>query len=191
MCRVYNTIGCLNTIQFHLVKNNIDEFNSLNELISFQKNYHINRQKIISDHTSIVEKEKIILQKELSELSLGVSKRKKNLKEELKEKLEYYNQEIENLPQTNSKIIPIIKDYWMNLVLCTKFWLIQFIVYFKIAIFMYRAKKLLSKKTKRFEYISENFQDAVKESSIYDLQVFERKKEIIENLNNTIYGAIG
>lgn len=54
-----------------------------------------------------------------------------------------------------------------------------------------RQKNLLSKKIKRFEYISENFEGAVKESSFTDLQIFERKKEIIENLNNTIYGAIG
>ncbi|WP_163411001.1 nuclease-related domain-containing protein [Flavobacterium ajazii] len=191
MCRVYNTIGCLNTIQFHLVKNNIDEFNSLNELISFRKNYHINEQKIISDHTSLIEKEKITLEKELSELNIVIPKRENDLKEELKERLDYYNQEIENLPQTNSKIIPIIKDYWINLVLCTKFWLIQLIYYFKVIFFKYQAKKMLSKKNKRFEYLALHFQNAVKESSVTDFKILERKKEVIESLNNTIYGALG
>lgn len=191
MCRVHNTIGCLNTIQFHFVKNNIDEFKSLDELISFRKNYYINEQKIISDHTSLIEKEKITLEKELHELNIFIPKRKNDLKEELKERLDYYNQEIENLPQTNFKIIPIIKDYWMNLVLCMKFWFVQLIFYFRVVAFMRQSGKLLSKKNKRFEYLSVNFQDAVKKSSFSDLQILERKKAVIEDLNNTIYGAIG
>lgn len=191
MCRVYNTIGCLNVIQFNLVKDNIDDFSTLNELINFRKNYHYNEQKIISDHTLFVKDEKVVLEKEITELHIALRNRKDELKQELRQRLDDYNREIENLPETNSKIIPIIKDYWMNLIICMKFWFTQLMFYFKIAIFVYQTKKSISKKTKRFEYISENFHDAVKESSFIDLKVFERKKETIENLNNTIYGAIG
>lgn len=191
MCRVYNTIGCLNVIQSNLVKNNIDEFCTLNELINFRKNYYNNQQKIISDHALFIKEEKVILEKDITELKIDISNRKEELKEELRQRLDNYNQEIEKLPETNSKIIPTIKDYWINLNICIKFWLTQLQFYFKIAIFTYHVKKILSKKTKRFEYISENFEDAVKESSFKDLEVFAIKKEIIENLNNTIYGAIG
>lgn len=191
MCKVYNTIGCLNALQIHLVRYNIDHFHTLNELISFRKNYRINEEQIISDHTLFIEKEKTELEEGISELNTANEQTKIDLRNQLKQKLDILNQEIENLPATNSKIIPTIKDYWLNLVLCIKFWFAQLKFQFDVAFFSYQAKKLLSEKNKRLAYISANFQDAVNESSFLSLQAFEKKKEIIETLNNTIYGAIG
>ncbi|KFF05770.1 nuclease-related domain-containing protein [Flavobacterium reichenbachii] len=191
MCRVYNTIGCLNTIQFKLVKNDIDDFNSLDELISFKKNYDNNEQKIISDHNLIIQEEKIFLENEISELDILIQKRIAELRKKLRENLDQLNLQIENLPETNSKIIPTIKEYWTNLLICLRFWFLQIISSFRITLFKFQAKKLLSKKKKRLKYISTNFQNAVYKSSFKDLKKFEIKKETIENLNNTIYGAIG
>lgn len=191
MCRVYNTIGCLNTLQLELVKNNIDEFNTLDEIIHFQKNYHLYREQIISNHQKIIEQEKIYIENEISELNNLISERITDLEEELRQKLDYLNQEIETLFKINSKVITAIKDYWTNLLIHIKFWLLQIQFSFKIILFKYRAKKLLSEKNKRFEYLNENFQNAVNESSITDLQKCESKNETITSLNNTIYGAIG
>lgn len=146
MCKVYNTIGCLNSIQFNLVNNNIDEFNTLTELINFRKNYYNNEQKIISDHTLLVKNEKANLEKDIAELNIVFTNRRYNLKQELRHRLDNYNQEIENLPETNSKIIYTIKDYWINLVICIKFWFTQLIFHFKIAVFKYQAKKFTFEK---------------------------------------------
>lgn len=191
MCKIYNTIGCLNTIQFDLVKNNIDDFVSLNELIDFKNNYLFNKQKIISDHTQLIQKEKTTLEKDIPEFTFLASERNKELNLQLREKLDYYNQEIENLTEMPSKVFPIIKNYWINLILCLKFWLVQIEYYFKINLFTRRIKGLLEKKNNRLKYLISSFEDEVTKSSFEDLQLFERKKEVIENLNNTIYGAFG
>lgn len=191
MCKVYNTIGCLNTLQIHLVRYNVDHFHTLNELISFRKNYHINEAQIISDHTLFIEEEKTSLEEDISELNTAFPQKKIDLRNKLRQKLDLLNQEIEQLPETNSKIIPTIKDYWLNLVICMEFWYKQIEFQFDITLLTYHAKKLRSQKNKRLGYISANFQNAVNESSFLSLQAFEKKKEIIENLNNTIYGAIG
>ncbi len=191
MCRVYNTIGCLNTLQIDLVRYKVDHFHTLNELINFRKNYHTNEQQIIDDHTLFVEEEKITLEKDIAELNTAIPQKKIDLTAKLKQQLDDFNQEIENLPDPNFKIIPTIKDYWFNLLICTKFWFAQIKYHFKIIQFNYEAKKILSQKNKRLEYISANFQNAVNESSYTYLLAFEKKKEIIESLNNTIYGAIG
>lgn len=121
MCRVYNTIGCLHTIQFELVKNRIDEFNFLNELIDFQKNYDFKKQKIISEHNKFINEEIEFLENELSELDLLISQKPNDLKQELRQKLDNLNQQIEELPETNSKIIPVLKDYWLNLIIHINF----------------------------------------------------------------------
>lgn len=191
MCTVYNTIGCLNTIKLELVKNNIDDFNSVNELIDFQKNYNFKKQKIISNHNRLITDEREFLKNELSEFDILIPQKIIDLKKELRQELDYLNQQIEELAEKKSKIIEVIKDYYLNLILYVKFWFIQILFPFRIILFKYQFKKLLSKKKKRFEYISEYFQDAVNESRFEDLQKFEIKNEIIKKLNNTIYGAFG
>jgi len=191
MCRVYNTIGCLNTIQLELVRNNIDEFNSINELFDFQKNSQITEQKIISDHNKLIQNEKVSLENEISELNILIDQRINELKSELRKKLDDLNQEIEDLPKTNSKIIATVKDYWLNLIINLEFWYMQFKFPIRIIFFKHSIKKLISKKNKRLNYISANFEDAVNSSCFIDLEKFELKKRIITNLHNTIYGAIG
>lgn len=191
MCKVYNTIGCLNTLQLHLVEYNVDEFLTLNELINFRKNYHIAEEEITSTHRILIEEEKLLLEKDLSELDVIFQQTKIDLKTKLRQKLDNFNQIIDELPETNSKIIPTIKDYWFNLIICTQFWSAQLKFHYQIFFFNRQAKKTLSQKNKRYNFISDNFQDAVNESSFNALQSFEKKREIIENLNNTIYGAIG
>ncbi|KAF2327304.1 nuclease-related domain-containing protein [Flavobacterium daemonense] len=174
-----------------LVRYNVDEFRTLNELIHFRKNYQFNEEEIISDHTLFIQEEKSTLEQEIAELIEAIPRNKNDLEDRLRQQLDDYNQEIENLPETHSKIIPTIRDYWLNLVICSKFWFVQLECQFNIKTFNYQAKKLLSEKNKRFDYLSANFQDAVNESCFPALQAFEKKKEIIENLNNTIYGAVG
>mgnify|MGYP003575469455 CR=1 FL=1 len=191
MCRIYNTIGCLNTIQIELVRNNIDDFTSINQLIDFQKKLDIAEQEIITYHKKLIQDEKVFLENEISELNILIPQKINDLEGELRQKLNALNQEIENLPETNSKIIATIKDYWINLVIHLKFWFIQFKFLIKIIFFKHSTKRLISEKNKRFEYISTNFQDAINESSSIDLQSFELKKGIVNTLNNTIYGAIG
>jgi hypothetical protein len=151
----------------------------------------LHEEQIISDHTLFIETEKTTLENDIAELNSDIAQKRIDLRAELKQKLDYLNHKIESLPETNSKIIPTIKDYWLNLVICIKFWLAQLKYYFENALFTYQARKLLSEKNKRLKYISLRFQDAVNESSFSSLQAFEKKKEIIEDLNNIIYGAIG
>lgn len=191
MCRVYNTIGCLNTIQLELVRNNIDEFSTINDLIDFQKNFHITEQKIISHHNKLIQDEKVFLENEIYELNNNLLQKIDDLKNELRKKLNDLNQEIEDLPETNSKIFATIKDYWMNLMIYIEFWFVQFKFPFKIILFKHSTKKIITEKNKHLNYISTNFQDTVNNSSLTDLQCFKLKKETITKLNNTIYGAIG
>ncbi|WP_162789367.1 nuclease-related domain-containing protein [Flavobacterium fluviale] len=174
-----------------LVTNHIDEFNSLNEIIDFQKNYHFKKEKIISDHNILINEEKEFLTNEVSEFDILTSQKIIDLKKELRQKLDYLNQQIEELSEKKTKIIAVIEEYYLNLIIHIKFWFVQILFEFRIILFKYQSKKLLSKKKKRLDYISENFQDAVNESSFEDLQKFEVKNEIIKKLNNTIYGAFG
>ncbi|PZX94445.1 hypothetical protein DOS84_05375 [Flavobacterium aquariorum] len=190
MCKVFNTIGCLNYIQYHLNNHNIDEFNSINELINFQRDYHFTQQQIISNHTRLIEQEKITLEKDIVQLNDTISTKIIELQERLKERLNNLDQQTKNLPLTHSKIIPTLIDYYKNLIICIKILFAHLTFYSKLFIEL-RPKRLLSEKQDRSKYIHLNFQDAVKQSGLSELQELKRKKGIIENLNSSIYGAIG
>lgn len=191
MCKVYNTIGALNTIQNELVNNNIDDFNTLEELINFQKEVNITEQKIIQQHTLKIQQEKITLEKEVNDFYDSIQANKTKIKEERNLKLKAIFNEIENLPPTHSKIIPTIIDYWMNFVVWVKIILTHIEWKFKIIKFEAIAKIKFKKTNKRFKYISNNFQEALKQSSEIELNNLQLKKNVISRINKSIYGAIG
>ena len=46
-------------------------------------------------------------------------------------------------------------------------------------------------KNNRYQFLTSNFNEAVRESAQYPLSELERKKAVIDDLNNFIYGALG
>lgn len=191
MCVIHNSIGALNQVESHLVKNNINEFNSISELINFDKEYHFNEQQIISKYTLSIQKEKVELKEDIDRLIEEISSKKFHYNEKLKHKLEDLNQKLDNLFLPEAKFITIFKDLYLNLVIWLKIWFIPIVVYFKIIISTYKQSKSLSEKNVRYGFVSNNFNEAVNQSSSIELQTLSRKRNIIKQINNSIYGAIG
>lgn len=191
MCRVYNTIGCLNTIQHHLVKNNLDEFNSLGDILNFLKEYYVHEQKIIVENTLLIQKEKETLEKEISELITIINTKKQTLNQDLEDRLQYLYQQIENLPASNNKILPFLIYHYKNTLIWLKIWTSKPIFQFKKVFSNYPSKVVYKKKNKRFSFIETHFQEAVNRNSLPELKQLQRKKRIIQVVNNTLYGALG
>lgn len=191
MCRIYNTIGCLNAIQSHLVKNNLDEFNSLDELINFQKDYHFKEQQVLVDHRLLIQKEKITLEEDISELKYASYTRKCELEQQLRQKLSGFNQQIESLFVADSNIISIIIDYYKNTIIWIKIWLTPLIFQLKIILLERQSNKILLKNNNRLQYIDTNFDEAVNQSSFLNIETLQLKRTVIKEINSSIYGAIG
>lgn len=191
MCNVYNTIGALNTIQNELVNNNIDDFNTLEELINFQKEFHIKEQKIIQHHTLIIQQEKTALEKEVNDFYHSIQTNRAKIKEEQNLKLKALFNKIEKLPPTHSKIIPTIVDYWINFIIWVNITLTHIEWKFKIIKFEVISKIKFENTKKRHKYFINNFQGAVKQSSETELNNHHLKKKVISQMNKSIYGAIG
>jgi hypothetical protein len=191
MCIVFNTIGCLNDIQKQLDNHNINEFSSVDELINFQKTCHFTQEQIILEHTQQIEQEKIILDKEITQLKDNISTRRRELQEHYKQLLLNLDLQIENLPLPDSKVIPILKDYYLNLIIWLKIWFTQITHFLKVFIITRQSNNFLSKKNNRLNYITTNFIEAVNQSSSSQLQILQQKKTVINQINNSIYGAIG
>jgi len=72
MCKVHNSVGCLTTVKSHLQRHNINDFNSINEVLNFQKNFSALRQQIISNHEQLIEQEKTALVADISQLDNSI-----------------------------------------------------------------------------------------------------------------------
>jgi hypothetical protein len=191
MCKIFNTIGSLNDIQYHLDYNRIDEYKSIDELINFRINYHFTQQQVILHHTEQIEKEKVTLEKEIDELQASILSKRNEIQELLQKRLLNLYQQIDDLPVPCSKVIPILKDYYFNLIIWLQIWFMQISYPFKVFAEKQKLKNILVQKNTRFNFIAENFIDAVNQDSLSHLQALRQKKIIIDQINNSIYGAIG
>jgi hypothetical protein len=191
MCKVYNTIGCLTTIKSHLREHNINDYKSLNELINFQKNYSVTRQQIISNHKLLVEQEKNSLNGKILNLNYSIETKKSAVKEKLHQEIENLKQRLNNLPSSYSNIILAIINGVKKIFFKVKIRINELTFNFKIAYSLRHMVKDYNQKNKRYQYIISHFDDAVMESGLPQLQELDRKKRIIDQLNNSIYGALG
>lgn len=191
MCKILNTIGSLNDIQYHLDYNQIDEFNSVDELINFRTNYHLTQQQVILNHTQQIEKEKVNLEKEIDRLQDSILTKRTALHKLKQRRLLTLYKQIDDLPIPGSKVTPILQDYYFNLIIWLQIWFMQISYPFEVFAIKQKLKNILLKKNKRFNFITANFIDAVNQSSLSHLQTLQQQKIIIDQINNSIYGAIG
>lgn len=192
MCKVYNSVGSLTTIKTHLHQHNITDFNSLNEVIAFQKNYSAYRQQIISNHQHLIEQEKNNLYIDILQLDSTISAEKINSENKQRsstKKLELKLHDLLTSSSANSiqRITNFLKKWYYKKRIKHK----ELSFNSNIA---YSIRKLVTahaKKNNRYQYIISHFSDAVSESCLVPLKELDRKKRIIDELNTFIYGALG
>mgnify|MGYP001191876902 FL=1 len=192
MSRTYNTIGSLKTLKAHLEESNIYDFKSLKEVIDFQSTFAIYRQQLISHHKNLIEEEKNKLNVELKDLDTAIETQKRQTEQLLTDEIDklkklynvYKNQNPTNLFQ---KITHNLKLWNYNRKIKNK-----------ENKFDSEVKNTIShlvdnyqKKSNRYQYIISNEDEAVRQSVHHSLSELERKKDVIDNLNSFIYGALG
>jgi len=191
MCKVYNQIGCLTTIKSHLHQHNVHEYKSLNELMNFQKNYSATRQQIIFDHKLLIEEEKNILSNEIIQLEDSIKIKKKEVEQELLLGLEKLKYQLNNLSSTHSNFIQAFSNYIKKNGLKRKIRNNELTFDSKITHSLQYVTENYNIKNNRHQYIVSHFDDAVMESCSPQLQEVDRKKRIVDQVNSSIYGALG
>ena len=192
MCKVHNSVGCLTAIKTHLKRHNINDFNSLNEVLNFQKNFSNLRQQIISNHEHLIENEKITLAAEIVQLDNAIKKDKAHFEsvflseiEELKQKL------ISVSPSTDLNFIKRFVNYRKRRVYKKKLRHLELNFNYNVN---YAVRALVEQhqdKTNRYQHIAMHFSNAVNESCLHRINELENKQRIIDEVNNLIYGALG
>jgi len=192
MCKVHNSVGCLTTIKRHLKRHNIHEFSSLNEVISFQKNFPTLRQQIISDHEQLIEKEKVTLAVEISQLDNTIKTDKVYFESYFLSEIEEVKQKLTSLSvSTGLNFIKRLVNYTKRRIYTKKLQDLEANLNDNVT---YAIRELVGQhqdKINRHNYISMYFSNAVKESSLRMLKELEYKQRVIDEVKNSIYGALG
>jgi hypothetical protein len=177
-------------IKAHLRGHNVNEFKSVKELINFQKNYSVIRQQIISDHSESIKHEKKTLSEEIAELNSLIKTRKTEVEQELQLEIEQLQEKLHQ-SSTSHNIFQRFIGYWRRASLRKKIRTLQYGFDSKIEQSVEYLTNTLSTKSHRYEYIVSRFDDAVSQSSLFQLGELARKKRIVDQANSSIYGALG
>ena len=192
MCKVYNSVGCLTTVKSHLQRHNINDFNSLNEVLNFQKNFSALRQQIISNHEQLIEQEKNTLVAEISQLDSSINADRTYFENCFLKDIEDVKQKLDSLSISgNLNFIKRFINYVKKMFYKRKVQDLEFNLDSKVN---YAVGKLVQQhqdKTNRYHFITSNFRDAVNESCVKQIKELENKQRVIDEVNNSIYGALG
>lgn len=192
MCRTYNMIGSLATLKLKLEENNVHDFKSLKEVMDFQSSYSTTRKQLISTHEKLIEEEKNLLNTDLQNLEITIETEKQEVKKRLTVDIDNLKQQINvaiNVEATN--LFPRLKKTFIN-------WNNERRLQSKEKNFdtevinsVANLVEIQQVKSKRFDFITTQFKNAVEESAKNDLTEIDRKKSVIDESNNYIYGALG
>ena len=192
MCKVHNSVGCLTTVKSHLQRNNIYDFNSLNEVLNFQKSFSTIRQQIIYSHEQLIEQEKSTLVADISQLENTIKADKAYFESCFLKDIEEIKQKIIDLSTLdNLNIVQRCINHVKQKLYKKKVQELEFNLDSNVN---NSVRELLQQhiyKTNRYNFITSNFTAAVNESCLKQVTELENKKRVIDEVNNSIYGAFG
>lgn len=192
MCKIHNSVGCLTAIKTHLKQHNINDFNSLNEVVNFQKDFSTLRQQIISNHEQLIEDEKITLDTEILQLDYTIKREKTYFESFFHSEVEKLKQKLNSLStSTDLNLIQRCINYAKQWFCKRKVQNLELNLNSKVEEAIRKLVEEYQKKTNRYQYITSHYGEAVKESCLNQINVLEHKKKIVDEVKTLIYGALG
>lgn len=191
MCKVYNTVGSLTAIRTHLTQNRIAGFNSTNELISFQNNYSIAREQILSNQKLLITEEKNTLGAGILQLENEIVNDKAEIRKKLQSEIDSLRQQFDALAEAEKSFIQEFTYSFRALFILIRIKYKELSFDYIISTATRTKVDILAKKRERFQYLVSNFEEAIKESCRLALDDLDRKKRAIDEISPFIYGAIG
>ena len=175
MCKVYNTIGSLSAIKSHLRHYNITDFQSVRELITFQNNYGVLRQRIIREHEVYIKQEKGALDSEILELNDSIATRKAEIEENLVLELGNLKQQLEEISGRKNVIQKLI-TFFKKRSLQRKIQAAEANTSIYVSQSVQYLVDSFAEKNHRRDYIISRFSDAVEESASVQLAELKKKE---------------
>ncbi len=192
MCKIYNSVGSLTAVKKHLKQHNINDFNSLSEVINFQNTFLTLKQEIISNHEQVIENEKIALELEILQLDKKIKASKIYFEDYFYNEIEELTQKLNSLSTYKGlNFIQRFVNFMNQWSLKKRLRDLKLNFNDKINQSVMELVEQHQFKVNRYQYINTQFRDAVEKSSLIEIDKIELKQRIISEVKNSIYGALG
>lgn len=191
MCKVYNTIGALTTIKTHLRQNNVEGFNSVQELLHFQKEYPLVREQLFSTERALLIEERNKLSAGILKLEEDLLQDKITLEQKFKTEIETLQQQYDALSEAEKTIVQEFTYSFKALFKLIRIMYLKRVTNKTIARAIEPKIHLLENKRDRLNYLTAHFEEAVTVNGRHAVQELDRNKRIIDEINSYIYGAFG
>jgi hypothetical protein len=161
-------------------------------VLSFQKNFSTLRQNIILSHEQLIEKEKIRLETEIFQLENAIKTDRTYFESSFRSEIEELSQKIDRLSTSIElnfiqRILYNLKQWYLKRKLLS----LESNLNDKVNSAVSNLADQFHYKTNRYQFITSHFRDAVNDSCLTEINNLESKKGIIDEVNNSIYGALG
>lgn len=187
MCTIYNTIGSLTTIKSRLEQNSIRDFKSLRDVINFQNSYTTLHQQLLAHHEHLIEQEKNKLQTDLQQLEIAIETQTQQSKQQLIDEINKLRQQLSTPKNFFEQLTKGLKNRFYKRKIKQK----ENNFDIEVAISVSSLVDSYQTKSNRYQFITTNTAEAVTRSAQQSLSELERKKAVIDELNTSIYGALG
>lgn len=191
MCKVYNQIGCLTQIQNHLRHNGLNANQSPHDLLDFQKSHLSVRQQILSNHRTLIKQERDQLDAELPELQATVQTARGEIEGQLSAKIEELRKRVDDLASDDLNVIQSLINQIKKVRLKYKISRSEGRFNARVEIAIRHLVEHHKLKNERYQFISSKLEDAIRQSSLVEIQEHDRKKNVIDLIKNEIFGALG
>jgi hypothetical protein len=187
MCTIYDTIGSLTNIKSRLEQNSIRDFKSLRDVINFQNSYTTLYQQLLAHHEHLIEQEKNNLKTDLQHLEIAIETQRQQSKQQLIDEINKLRQQLSTPKNFFEQLIKGLKNRSYKRKIKQK----ENNFDIEVAISVSSLVDSYQTKSNRYQFIITHTAEAVTRSAQQSLSELERKKAVIDELNTSIYGALG
>lgn len=189
MCKVYNSVGALDEVKARLNHQGIP-FESLDELLSFQRGYEAARQNIILDARAQLLREKTNLGNEVRFYQAGIQNIQQREQDELQARVDNVR-EARQTPVSSTGLRAWVsgrlRDAGTSIHITYLRAQSGVVLYLQLK----PLRSLLEAKRSRYNLLSKDFDKIASDISGPEIRKLDRKKSAIDQVAPFIHGAIG
>lgn len=191
MCKVYNTIGSLTHIKNHLRQHNVDGFNSINELLSFQKSYAVEREQLVANQRTLLTAERNNLAASIATLEQEIANDMESLREKYQQEIEKLRQEYDALSEAEKTFVQEFTYSFKALFKLLRITYINTFYPLRISKVVKPKEMVLADKRQQYQYLITYFESNVAAAEGAVVAALDHKKRVIDEITSYIYGARG
>lgn len=191
MAQIHNQIGALSDLKAKLRSKGVYDFDSLQNILDFLKQFPQKRNQIILKHSEKIKSEKDELSRNIFEIVELIEKKKNQKREELIEHIQLIEKDILEYKIARGQLWLKVKSRLLSFGSSIKLLFLKSVLETRVKRIVFDENIKLDNWRKRLGFLEGNFHEAVNLSANETLAPLVRKFDALKELKPLVLGAIG